>query len=206
MESAFPERIQRDPVTNRIVYVDSRLINISKADISGVDLEASTAFTAWGGQFYPAISATYTYEYIDQVRPGLPLRNNLGVRTGSSWAPKWKIVPRLTWSYEDQVSVNAFARYISAYKDPAALTTGENAGEFNMLGDIWHIDASVDLSMGVILGTDRGWISNQRMQLGVRNLTNKLPEFCNSCGISGYDASQYDIIGRTISLTLRANF
>src|SRR5690606_38164528 len=92
MESAFPERIQRDPVTNRIMYVDSRLINISKADISGVDLEASTAFSAWGGELYPAIAATYTYEYVDQVRPGLPLRNNLNVRTGSSWAPRWKIV------------------------------------------------------------------------------------------------------------------
>lgn len=206
MESAFPERIQRDPVTNRIMYVDSRLINISKADISGVDLEASTAFSAWGGELYPAIAATYTYEYVDQVRPGLPLRNNLNVRTGSSWAPRWKIVPRVTWSYRDQISVNALARYISAYKDPVALTTGNSAGKFNTLGNMWHIDASVDLSMGVLFGPDRGWISSQRVQLSVRNLTNRLPKFCNSCGISGYDASQYDIMGRTVSLTVRTNF
>ena len=206
MESAFPERIQRDPVTNRIVYVDARLINISKADISGVDLEASTAFSVMGGEFYPSISATYTHEYIDQVRPGLPVRNNLGVRTGSSWAPRWKIVPRLTWSYQDRISVNALARYVSAYKDPVALTNGEQAGRINTLGDMWHIDASVDLSLGVLFGTGSGWISEQRLQFGVKNLTNLLPEFCNSCGINGYDASQYDIMGRTISLTLRGNF
>lgn len=206
MESAFPERIVRDPITNRITFVDSRLINISKTSMSGLDFEASASFVTRVGNFYPALAATYTKKYEDQIRPSLPVRDNLSILRTTGWAPKWKIVPRLTWSYNEEIVLTALGRYVSSYQDPLRLSSGENAGQINYLGDFWQVDVSLEASLGFLAGDSSGPLSKYRLQLGARNVGNQLPEFCNSCGQRGYDASQYDIMGRLVYLSLKANF
>jgi outer membrane receptor protein involved in Fe transport len=95
-------------------------------------------------------------------------------------------------------------RYVSSYLDPSAFDTGPRAGTYQELGDFWMFDLNLELSLGRVF-RNRPILSGTSLNIGATNLFNRLPDFCNSCFV-GYDASQYDIVGRTVYAELRVNF
>src|SRR3546814_3854623 len=79
------------------------------------------------------------------------------------------------------------------------------SGVFQNLGDFWVFDLNVELSVEKFLGSD-SILAKSRLNFGATNLFNRLPDFCAGCGPRGYDASQYDIMGRTIYAEMRMSF
>lgn len=204
-EESFPTRVVRDPNTGVLVKVDARPINISATEMAGMDFSVDGLWHTRFGDFLPSLSATRTFKYREQVTPVTPVQDNLAVRRDTGWAPRWKIVPRLGWDYNSRFYTTLTGRYVSSYQDPEPLASGPHAGDLQTLGNFWLVDLNFDIDIGPWLTPVWSRLSETRLNVGVNNLTNRLPNFCNSCGSAGYDASQYDIRGRYVYAELRVD-
>src|SRR3546814_18050378 len=91
----------------------SDLINIALTRISGIDVGMGGSYSTSIGEFEPSLAATYMYQYDEKLSPNSPLRSNLAVRQSTGWAPRWKIVPRIGWSYQEIVYASLAGRYVS---------------------------------------------------------------------------------------------
>lgn len=205
-EDELAGRVIRDPASGAPTSIDMRPFNVNTVKLSGADVGAQARWQTGYGEFNAGFSATYTHDYRQKLTAVSKEENHLGVIHPAGWAPRWKIVPRLEWSRRD-ASVNLLGRYVSAYRDPLPLRSGPRAGQQQDLGDFWMFDTNVDLPIGRYLGWGgKGdFLAGARLGLGARNLFNRLPDFCNYCSL-GYDASQYDIVGRTAYVELRFGF
>jgi iron complex outermembrane receptor protein len=205
-EQYFPGRVIRDPVSLRILQVDQRRVNIFSTDVTGADVTFEGVANTPIGSWYNNLSGSYAYKYDEQVVPGAPTVDNVGVLRSGGWAPKWKIVYRSDLQFHQLVSANFAARYVSKYRDRTAYSIGERAGEYPELGGFWTVDIGLDLDMGNAMGITDGFFKEARLKLGVRNVTNHSLDFCASCTYWGYDASQYDVLGRAYQAEIRASF
>lgn len=205
-EQHFPGRVIRDPVSGHIVLVDQRRVNIFSTDVTGADVTVEGVMNTPMGSWHNNLSGSYAYKYDEQVVPGAPTVSNVGILRSGGWAPKWKIVYRSDLQFHQLASANIAARYVSAYRDRTTYSIGENAGEYPELGGFWTIDIGFDLNIGSVIGIADGFFKEARLKLGVRNLTENNLDFCASCTYWGYDASQYDIIGRAYQAEIRASF
>lgn len=204
-EAHYPGRIIRDPSTNFIEVVDVRSVNIAMMAASGIDLGMEAYWSTSIGSMQASVNATYTHQYEEQRTPTSPILEYLARHNESGWAPRWKIVPRLGWDSGDLVRTMLTGRFISSYVDSRPLTTGPDAGRYLTLGNFWLVDLNVDLSVGRLF-KNNSLLSGTKLSFGATNLFNRLPDFCAGCGWAGYDASQYDIDGRTLYAELRASF
>jgi iron complex outermembrane receptor protein len=213
-EDSFPGRVVRDPQTGILMAVFGQPVNIARTDIAGIDFSLAGRLSTRYGVFSPAVAATWTDQFDEQITPNVPVQSWVGVLSTessgltigtSSWAPRWKGTVNLGWMYDDAVSATMIGRYIGAYLDPIAFETGPAAGTYQKLGDFWMVDLNVDLGVGRWLAPQAKWFSDTRLAVGALNLFNRLPDFCNAC-FSGYDATQYDIRGRFAYAELRLSF
>lgn len=203
-EAEFPERIHRNAETGLIEEIDSRIINIDSTKTSGVDFGVDGTFHTSIGTFYPSLAATYTYRYQEKIAARSSVEDRVARHSTSGWAPRWKIVPRLLWDFNGVGTAALSGRYVSAYRDSASLTSGPSAGSALTLGDFWIADLNVGLDINHFMNST--YVRDLRLNIGVNNLFNRLPDFCAGCGVYGYDTSQYDIRGRLFSVELRASF
>lgn len=204
-EAMYTHRISRNATTGLIEWIDARSVNISLKETAGADVMIEGAWSTPFGELYPSIAATYTYQFEQQLTDKAPVVSSLAKYNSAGWAPRWKIIPRLAWDYRDQVRAMVVARYISAYDDTTPFLTGPKAGTFQQLGDVWMFDLNLDLSLGRIFKR-HSMLAGTNLSIGATNLFNRLPDFCNACSLSGYDSSQYDIMGRTVYAEMRMNF
>lgn len=204
-ESNYPDRVQRNPQTGLISNIDNRNVNIALSSVSGVDVALDGYWETRVGDFQTSLAATYTRKHEQQNTPLSVPTDSLAVYNATGWAPKWKIVPRISWDNRDWLTAMIAGRYVSSYRDSVALSTGPNARTFQMLGDFWLVDLNFELKPGKLLSND-SFLSETRLTIGAANILNKLPEFCAACGNRGYDGSQYDINGRTIYAELRLSY
>jgi iron complex outermembrane receptor protein len=203
-EEFYSARVVRNPTTDRLEMLDVRQVNINLSNSRGVDIEAEGQIATKIGTFYPSLSATYTYEYDEQLVQGAPLSNKVARLGYGGWSPRWKIVPRLIWEGRSNISGMVAGRYVSRYTEVEPLVTGPNAGQYQSLGDFWMVDFNFELDLRKFI-TGTKLLSGARLNFGMTNALDKLPVFCMICG-SGYDGSQYDIVGRTIYGELRLEF
>src|SRR3546814_4698359 len=59
------------------------------------------------------LAATHTSRYDAQIFPDTPVESRLAVLGDTGWAPKWKVVTRLTWIHGNTLSATLNGRYIS---------------------------------------------------------------------------------------------
>jgi len=201
-EALYPGRVVRDAASGLIDSVDGRQVNISLIRTSGVDRGMDWSWYFGAGSLHPSIAATYVHKYEEQLTPESALQDWRAIyNRAGGWAPKWKVVPRLTWEHQNWLRLMVAGRYVSSYQDAVAYSSGPMAGRYGTLGNFWLMDTNVDFSLNKILA--RSPFTDVRLALGATNLLNKLPDYCVACGVSGYDSSQYDIMGRTIYAELR---
>lgn len=203
-EGAYPDRVQRDPETGLVREVDVRELNLALSSTAGLDIDIHGGLSAGVGQIEAGLAATYTRKYIEQANVGGSVEDGVSQLRPTGWAPRWKIVPRVTWT-TPAATATLIGRYVSKYRDSLPLSTGPNAGKFRTLGDFWIINLNVDLAIGRLFG-EKSHLAETRLSIGANNLFNSLPKYCAGCFSVGYDASQYDIVGRNIYAELRMSF
>jgi hypothetical protein len=203
-EDAFPGRVTRDPLTGVISEIDLRQVNLAAMSAAGIDTDLVKYWDTQFGGIQASFAATYTYKHDDQISKDSPVTNGVAQHNLQSWAPRWKIIPRLAWTFRG-VAASLTGRYISSYKDSVALQIGPDAGSKKRLGDFWLVDMNWDLPIGK-LAREASFFSGSTVNLGVTNILDELPEFCAGCGSRGYDTSQYDIIGRKLYAEFRLTF
>ncbi len=199
-ESLFPGRVRRDPESGTIVFLDARQVNVARNDSAGVDIAVDGGWTSSIGSFYASVGATYTYKYEQQLSKESDVTHSVSVHDPEGWAPRWKIVPRLEWEANETLTTTMIGRYVSRYRDSVELTTGPDAGRYRSLGDFWLVDLNATISLSRIFSKNT-FLRDSKISVGATNLFDKLPVYC--CGYSGYDASQYDILGRSVYAELR---
>lgn len=204
-EEQFQNRVVRDPVTGYVSFLDMREINMSRYDSAGVDISGEAYLQSGIGEFNFGLSATYTYKHESQLTDEVPIVDNVAIRRADGWAPRWKIVPRVGWTPDDGMHVMVAGRYVSRYRDSVAFSTGPNAGKFPELGGIWIADLNAEIELDRWMGRFPA-LDRTRLTFGITNILDRKPEFCASCGINGYDASIYDIVGRAYYTELRLSF
>jgi len=204
-EEYFRSRVIRDPVTQMITLLDVRPINISLYDSKGVDISADAAFDTRMGYFNLGLAASYVYKHQTQLTDESPVTENVSVRRSDGWAPRWKIVPRVSWEPSDGINAMIVGRYVSRYVDSVALANGPQAGTFSQMGDVWIFDINADLAVGRLWGQGTRY-EGARLTLGITNLFNNEPIFCMGCYERAYDSSVYDIVGRTYYAEMRWDF
>jgi hypothetical protein len=96
-------------------------------------------------------------------------------------------------------------RYVGRYRESTALSTGPNAGTYQVLGDFWVFDLNATISLDRFVGS-KSLLGRTKLSFGATNFLNKMPDYCASCSFKGYDSGQYDILGRSIYAELRASF
>src|SRR3546814_7026980 len=76
----------------------------------------------------------------------------------------------------DIVYASLAGRYVGAYRDPLALSTGPEAGTFQTLGDVWHFDLHFSVDVGHWLLPESAALSGARFSLSVTNLLDRSEE------------------------------
>lgn len=204
-EETFVGRVRRNQTTGVIESVDARPVNISMDDTSGLDIGADVNWSTRAGEFHAGLTATYTSKYEQRISDTSPVTTHVAILNPAGWAPRWKIVPRVEWLANEWFSALIAGRYVSSYKDSLPLSSGSSAGEYKTLGDFWVADLNANVSLGRF-AKKNSFLNNSKLSIGATNIFDRLPEFCAGCYGIAYDASQYDIIGRSLYAELRMNF
>lgn len=204
-EGRYPGRVRRDPASGLIDFIDARQVNIAKNDTAGIDIAADGYWSNSFGEFRVGVAATYTRQHEQQLTEFSPVISSVSIQNRDGWAPRWKVVPRLEWQPKEWISTMVVGRYVSRYKASTAFSTGTQAGTYGNLGEFWIVDLNADLSLNRFLGKN-SIFENSKLSMGATNLFNQLPKFCASCGFIGYDAAQYDVLGRNVYAELRMSF
>jgi iron complex outermembrane receptor protein len=199
-ESIFPERVQREQaasgVPGRVISIDQSAVNFGAVHLDGVDFNVAYAFGTSIGRFSAHGAVTRVLGYESQVQPNLPFADRLSRATdGDAWSPKWKGAVSLQWE-KARVSADLVGRYVGKYLDYQFVVPNSNE-----LGDDWFVDASLRFAGGRLLESH---LKDVFVRVAVSNLFDKSPKFSNSAW--GYDYLQADMIGRTVGITVGAQF
>lgn len=162
-------------------------LNFGTYNIAGVDLAVRWPFKTSIGEFVPAAAATSVYRYNAALIPGAPVGQRAGKATTGGYAPKWKGQASLGWN-TDYVETSFSANYTGAYRDYAPSNIS--------LGNFWTFDLNARIAIGQAFRDLPSQLKGTYLTVGVRNLSDRLPDYSSYSVTSGYDPTQYDIIGR----------
>jgi outer membrane receptor protein involved in Fe transport len=194
-----------------VQYVKDQYVNLLPQEARGIDYAVN-----WGlhgtkyGNFDVQVTAAQILKFYQQPSPGIAAllaaraagQINAGttitgggdlIRQGGK--PEWKWSASMTWNL-DKVTVGAFTSYISDVDD---------TGLRDAAGVAWVVDSQITTNLyGEYAFTD-GWMSNTKIKLGVRNLTDEAPPVAYGSG-SGYLGALYQPYGRYWYASVRKTF
>ncbi|MBL8255989.1 MAG: TonB-dependent receptor [Pseudoxanthomonas mexicana] len=205
-EQSFPDRVVRDQETGRIIFMDGRQINISVANLSGVDLSIENYKALSFGSLVQSVGATYTYKHDEQVTNDAPMTRNVGVIRDAGWAPRWKAIYRASLEVNEIANISLLAKYVSEYRDSATVVDSEGNETYPRLGNFVTLDMNVDMKLSSFEVFKSSILKGSRLNIGVSNIFDKSLDYCASCAYRGYDTGQYDILGRSVNAELRFSF
>ncbi len=192
----FQDYIHRDASGN-LVSLSSQFLNFGDLAAEGVDVDMTYPLDTSYGTFTPRLSATVTTKFDAAILPGQPMVNRLDAATFTDvWAPGWKANLGIDWA-KDAFGASLSGRYLGQYQDYQ--TPANN----NHLGNYWLWDANVSAKIGQFLGQDEPLVRNTTLSVSGVNIFNRGPRYSNYYyGFYGYDAAEYDILGRFVSIKL----
>jgi iron complex outermembrane receptor protein len=199
-ESLYPGRVVRAPAASggvgAIVSVDNSYINFGSTDEEGLDASVSWTVRTSRSELRPAIAATYMTEFEGAGAPGAPDVDRLSrAQRDGIFAPRLKGTASVGWKPSAAFDVSFAGRYVGRYYD--YVPTQE-------LGDVWYVDAAVDLAIGRMANKEQGALAGLELSIAATNLADKLPPY--STHFRGYDIYNYDLLGRTLFVRLRKGF
>jgi iron complex outermembrane recepter protein len=196
-EALFPGRVIRAPAApgtvGQIVAVDRTYLNYGTMHQAGIDGSIDWRLRTALGDFTPAVAATYMTKFEGASVAGAPSVDRLSrANNDQVFAPRWKGIASIGWIPAPAFNVWLDGRYIGSYTDYTPP---------RKIGNIWYLDASVDVNVEQALRMSNGSLGGMRLLLSGTNLTDKLPDW--STFFRGYDVLNYDIVGRTLFVRLK---
>ncbi len=193
-----------------ITSISDRFVNLLPQDVEGMDIGFNWRLrnTPWGSfrvnidaaklikfgrEPGPAVDALYAARTAGIINAATPLPDSSDL-LAQNGRPEWRVSGSLTWS-QGPWQVGAFTQYISAVDDTNLLST---------TGQAWEVESQVtgNLYAQYEWEENAGFISNSRIRLGARNITNEAPPLSSS----GYLGSLYRPYGRYWYVSLAKEF
>jgi iron complex outermembrane receptor protein len=191
-ESTIPGRVTRDS-TGQIVSVDRTYLNFGTLHERGYDVAFDWRIPTGLGTFTPALAGTYISKFDGSTTAGSPSIDRLSHATADRvFSPRWKSTASINWTPGPAGNVWFAGRYFSSYTDYTPPHT---------LGNVWYFDAGAEVAVERALDLTSGSLGGMTLSVAGTNLTNKLPDWSNL--FRGYDAYNYDLVGRTIFVRLK---
>ena len=219
--AAFCGLVTRDPVTNKISYVNNQAVNLGKDTTRGVDFEADYTlpldrFGGMPGTLNFRILSSYLYDLIIDAGRGGLIFNYAGQSGptaafgGFNTSPKWQANAFLTYT-NGPFSGTVQARYVGSGR---YTTTSPSGGLAVAPGDAGYSTTNVDsISSNHVpaawyfsLHASYDVTKNLTLFGNINNLFNKAPPFAP--GGNGYPTNPvyFDTYGMTWKLGVRAKF
>jgi iron complex outermembrane receptor protein len=180
----FPGAVVRDAITRQILVIYDSYSNLANIRTEGLDVELSAKLPrSEMGDFGLRATMTQLMSYNYTPKEGQSEVDYAGRNDGPFGAmPKLKSRLSLDWSLA-ALSASLSWNYTSSYAQHASTAAG--------------ISPTVDGQSTFDLYFAYTGIKNLRLNLGVKNLTDKNPPWDVSSGL-GFSSSQYDLRGRYV--------
>ncbi len=162
--------------------VDSRYINTSSLEVSGVDVTASHAFEVDGHNFGFSANASYLIDFRQQLTPTSPIYDIVDT-PGRPLA--FRASTTFNWNH-DAWGASLTFNYADDYRSDA--------------GD--KIDAFLTTDLQVRWSAPASLVEGFTLSLSAQNLFNEAPPFYDNPAGVGYDAANADALGRYVALQL----
>lgn len=163
--------------------LDNRYVNTAALTVQGLDLAAQHRVTLGEGQLGLSASASWLFDYRQQVTPTSPIVDRAGV---ANFPVRFR--SRVTADYtRGRLGVGAALNYVGRYRDQAGARIGA-----------WP---TVDLQLR-LAGADHGFARGVDVTLNARNIFDRDPPFWDNPNGVGFDAANADPVGRYLSLQL----
>ncbi|MEJ1961527.1 MAG: TonB-dependent receptor [Gammaproteobacteria bacterium] len=169
--------------------VDLRLRNDAIVHTRGFDVLARYAKQTSLGRFSLSLNGTYILDFAEARAAGLPLADRVST---PSYPIDIKVRGGLRWQLGG-FDVSANVSYLNGYDDTASAPAR-------------HVKpwTTVDLRGAYTLDAPaQSWLGNTTLSLGIDNAFDSDPPFVNNAVGIGYDQENGDLIGRTLSFSVR---
>lgn len=188
----YPGRVTRD-AQGRLQLVENRYTNQGQRTTSGVDIELHQGWQAWGGQFQlnGVYSRLFSFKQ-PQTLGGAEVQGAGNNRLGS--LPQWRGLTTLAYQRGAWNGQLAW-QYVDGYQQQA-VNARSNPGLKNRVASYSQWDAYL------------GWQAHPKLTLyaNVQNLFDRDPPFDPAGNTLPYDISQYNALGRYLSIGARYSF
>ena len=187
-----PGRITRD-AQGRLQLVENRYSNQGSLTTTGFDLEGRKVWRA--GDDTWTLDGTWTrlLSYEQPLVAGQPERDGAGNNLFGA-LPKWRGITSLAWGRGDWNTQLSW-RYIGGYGQKV-VTAASNPGLRGKVEDHHQFDLFVGYQ----------GLRDTTLYLSVQNLADKDPPFDPAGGALPYDITQYDALGRFVTVGVKHRF
>ncbi|WP_404397709.1 TonB-dependent receptor plug domain-containing protein [Idiomarina loihiensis] len=191
-EEQYADRIQRDDA-GRLQIISNQYKNQGTRSTRGFDIDANYQVQLSNSTLQFQSTWSRLLEYEQALVAGQEPTDGAGSNILGA-LPKWKGNNQLRWLVSDWqwgVSLN----YTSSYEQQVA-TQSSNPGLDEKVDSYWQVDSQL-----VYQG-----FGDTQLTLNISNLFDEKPPFDPAGGAYGYDMTQYNLRGRTASLSVVHNF
>ncbi len=192
----FPERVERDPVTNLLTLVDIRAINLSTAHAAGIDARLVYRLgTAAGGVIDTHWNYTYNLTSSTQTIPGATPFETVD----QSFFPRVRANADLFWS-RGGLELGSVVAYESSTRN--VLVLGAVAPVRIRHAIVVDLQSSFDFSAAQSGAMQSRWLEGLKLTFGINNVFDRVPSPTD--GIGGM--AKVDPRQRRYYLSLRKTF
>jgi hypothetical protein len=201
-----PTRAQIDAICNRTDFIDSvanclastpaaivdvRLANLASTQVSGLDLNVHQKIDSGVGRFNFGLLGSYVFHFDQAVTSTSP---NVDILNTFANPLKLRLRSTIGWDQhpteESGLGANLAVNFTNAYDNPGSTL-------------LPRIDSltTVDLQFRYHTAKDAGFLGGMEFALNAVNVFNQSPPFADN--LYGYDLTNYQPLGRVLSLSVR---
>lgn len=186
---SFPGRIVMNSA-GQISEVNDTYANFGSLDVAGLDYQLAYTHKLGGGRLSIDLDGTQTYRYRQALVAGVPPIEAVSTaEDDGDWAPRWKGTAGVGWK-ERALSLHFDGRYTGTYLDYDST---------RRIGNFWIFDANARFDGGEVFSGAHSLFGEAYLEFGATNILNRAPQFSNyGYDLTGYDATQMSIVGRSI--------
>ncbi|HSG88851.1 MAG TPA: TonB-dependent receptor [Pseudomonadales bacterium] len=192
----FADRVLRDAMGN-LTSVTATNLNVGRRDVSGLDITFKWQLPPTRyGVVELAVNAAHIRRFLDQLNPDAKPTDQAGTfvdaaSEGNGSLPDWKANLGLSWAWGPWEARYGLYQVSSLDEVVPGLDRQRQI-------DGWQVH---NLQVGYRWLTA---VSDTRLALGVKNLTDEAPPFSAAAFNDSFDARTYDLIGRYLYARLSA--